>query len=155
MVPVRLSFKANRQIWIWRPEVKKGEAHRRRTSAARSAALEVYGSCSGDLLALGKSGRCAGWHGKDGSEVGDVVPFLELRGGVTGERCSGSSSGLKTMCLICCTIRITRCISACARAREGGWDQREALGLPGVAGIKQKRSPVLRVQISQSVSLAA
>jgi hypothetical protein len=31
----------------------------------------------------------------------------------------------------------------------------EALGLPGVTGIKQKRSPVLQVRISQSVSLAA
>jgi hypothetical protein len=31
-----------------------------RTSAARSAALEVYGDCSGDLLAMGKSGQHAG-----------------------------------------------------------------------------------------------
>jgi hypothetical protein len=30
-----------------------------RTSAARSAALEVYGDCSGDLLAMGESGRRA------------------------------------------------------------------------------------------------
>jgi hypothetical protein len=31
-----------------------------RTPAARSSALEVYGDCSGDLLAMGESGRCAG-----------------------------------------------------------------------------------------------
>jgi hypothetical protein len=30
-----------------------------RTPAARSAALEVYDDCSGDLLAMGKSGRRA------------------------------------------------------------------------------------------------
>jgi hypothetical protein len=76
--------------------------------------------CSGGLLELGKSGRGAGQCGEDGSEVGDVVPFLELRGEVDGERCGGSSSGSKTLCLICYTIRITRSISECARAREGG-----------------------------------
>jgi hypothetical protein len=31
-----------------------------KTSAARSAALEVYGGCSGDLLTLGKSEQRAG-----------------------------------------------------------------------------------------------
>jgi hypothetical protein len=31
-----------------------------RTPVARTVALEVYGDCSGDLLAMGKSGRRAG-----------------------------------------------------------------------------------------------
>jgi hypothetical protein len=40
--------------------------------------------CSGDLLALGRSGRGAGWCREDGSKIGGVDFFLERKGSGAG-----------------------------------------------------------------------
>jgi hypothetical protein len=97
--------------------------------------------CSGGLLAMGESGRRAGWRGEDGSKIGGVYFFLELRGGVAGGAPGDGEMQVRIHSSSRCKTEGTEGIRRCAGTRGGRMDQREGSkyrGLVGIDGLRRR-----------------